>query len=118
MIATTNDAKFKMKTSTKQSSNFRPIIGKIVMAFALVSVMGSLSMTPAFSKDNESRAKDAQDRGRNDNRNRNDRRDQRAYRPAYQGSYRYSQPVYAPSPVYYPPQQSPGISLFFPLDLR
>jgi hypothetical protein len=36
----------------------------------------------------------------------------------YQHPYNYSQPVYAPPPVYYEPQQSPGISLFFPLDIR
>jgi hypothetical protein len=36
----------------------------------------------------------------------------------YQDPYRYSQPVYAPPPVYYEPRPSPGISLFFPLDIR
>jgi hypothetical protein len=36
----------------------------------------------------------------------------------YQHPYHYSQPVYAPPPVYYAPQQSPGISFFFPLDYR
>ena len=41
-----------------------------------------------------------------------------SYRPAYPQPYLYSQPVYVPPPVYYAPRQSPGISLFFPLDLR
>jgi hypothetical protein len=38
------------------------------------------------------------------------------YPPGYR--YPYAQPVYVPPPVYYEPRQSPGISLFFPLDLR
>jgi hypothetical protein len=32
--------------------------------------------------------------------------------------YMYAQPVYVPPPVYYPPMPSPGISLFFPIELR
>lgn len=39
-------------------------------------------------------------------------------RPAYPQPYVYAQPVYVPPPVYYAPRPSPGISLFFPLDLR
>ena len=38
--------------------------------------------------------------------------------PVYLSPYVYSQPVYVPPPVYYAPRQSPGITLFFPLDLR
>lgn len=48
---------------------------------------------------------------------RGDRRGYR-YRPDYRRPYRYAEPVYLPPPVYYEPRQSPGISLFFPLDLR
>ena len=40
------------------------------------------------------------------------------YRPYYPQPYLYAQPVYVPPPVYYAPRPSPGISLFFPLDLR
>lgn len=47
----------------------------------------------------------------------NDRQGYR-YQNEYRHPYRYSQPVYVPPPVYYEPRQSPGISLFFPLDLR
>jgi len=39
------------------------------------------------------------------------------YQPGYPQPYGYVQPVYIPPPVYYPPQ-SPGISLFFPLNPR
>ena len=38
-------------------------------------------------------------------------------RPGYY-PYMYAQPVYVPPPVYYPPMPSPGISLFFPIELR
>ena len=120
-----------MKISTKQARNFRPTIGKIVIALAFASVMGGMIISSAlgqynqYNQSNESRTRAAQDRNQNDNRNRNARRDQRAYRPAYQHPYHYSQPVYAPPPAYYYPDQrpgislqSPGISLFFPLDIR
>ncbi len=40
------------------------------------------------------------------------------YRPQYQQPYSYAQPLYVPPPVYYEPRQSPGITFFFPLDLR
>ena len=45
-------------------------------------------------------------------------RDHRGSRPEYSAPYSYAQPVYVPPPVYYEPQRSAGISLFFPLDLR
>jgi hypothetical protein len=125
-----------MKTSTKQAGNLRPTIGKIVTALALASIVSGMTISSALGQYNENRGR-AQDRNQNDNRyqnnnghqngnrNRNDRRDQRSYQQTYQHPYRYSQPVYAPPPVsYYPDQrqgislQSPGISLFFPLDIR
>jgi hypothetical protein len=114
-----------MKISTKQTRIVKPTISKIVMALAFASVMGGMTISPALGQHNENRARAAQDRDRNANRNRNDHRDQGAYRPGYQHPYRYAQPVYAPPPAYYYPEerpgisfQSPGISLFFPLDLR
>ena len=39
-----------MKTSTKQ---FRPTISKIMMALALASIIGGISITPALAKDND-----------------------------------------------------------------
>jgi hypothetical protein len=91
-----------MKTSTQQAANVRPAIGRIAMALALASVIGGLSVTPALARDND----------RRDGRGHERDRDRHEYRRPY------SQPVYAPPPVYYAPQQSPGISLFFPLDFR
>jgi hypothetical protein len=89
-----------MKTSTKQNRNVRPTISKIVMALTLASVMGGISVPPALAKGNDRRNE------------RSHERDRREYQ------HPYSQPVYVPPPVYYAPQQSPGISLFFPLDFR
>jgi len=71
------------------------------MALTLASVMCGMAVTPALARDN-------------------DRRNQRGHehdRRGYQHPY-YSQPVYVPPPVYYAPQPSPGISLFFPLNFR
>jgi hypothetical protein len=102
-----------MEISIKQGINFRPAIGKIAMAFALASVMGSICMAPALGRDDDRGRHDARD-----DRDRHDDRGQRDYRPVYRHPYHYAQPVYVPPPVYYPPPPSPGISLFFPLDIR
>jgi hypothetical protein len=109
-----------MKTSTSQARNWRPAIRKIVMAFAVASVMGAMAVTPALAKDNDNR-KGHQDQGLHKGQFKGERERPEyrpAYRPVYQDPYRYSQPVYAPPPVYYEPRPSPGISLFFPLDIR
>lgn len=103
-----------MKTSTNQARNLRPAIRKIVMALAVASVMGGMAITPALG-DNDGRQMH-RDNGRHNGEWRGDR-DRREYRPVYRQPY-YSQPVYVPPPVYYAPQQSPGISFFFPLDFR
>jgi hypothetical protein len=114
-VGNRQEMEIKMKTSTKQAKNFRPTLSKIVIALAVASVTGGMSVTPAFGEDRGHR-----DNGwHNDNRHddRYWREHQRVYRPVYRHPYTYSQPVYAP-PVYYPPQPSPGFSLFFPLDVR
>ena len=98
-----------MKTSTKQARNFRPTISKIVMALAVASVMGGMAITPALGANRQGH----QDKGWHKGQSQGDR-NRREYRPVYQ----HPQPVYAPPPVYYTPQQSPGISFFFPLDFR
>ena len=110
-----------MKTSTNQARNFRPTISKVVMALAFASVMGGIAMTPAHGAHGKGKGNDDRQGHRDNGGHRGERqgdRNQREYRPQYQRPYYYSQPVYAPPPVYYPPQPSPGISLFFPLDLR
>jgi hypothetical protein len=81
--------------------------------------MGAMSMTPAFAKDNDDDRRGHADKGWHKGQWRDDRREWRpVYQPVYREPYYYSRPVYVPPPVYYPPPQSPGISLFFPLDLR
>jgi hypothetical protein len=105
-----------MKTSTNQARNLRPTISKIVAALACASVMGGIAMTPAHARDNDDR-KGHQDKGWHKGERQGDR-DRREYRPVYQRPYFYAQPVYAPPPVYYAPQPSPGISLFLPLNIH
>lgn len=92
---------------------------RVALAVTWASVMAGLVMSaPLFARD--------YDQGRRGGRNvEHSQRDWRAsdgrdyrYRHVYRRPYAYAQPVYIPPPVYYEPRQSPGISLFFPLDLR
>jgi hypothetical protein len=108
-----------MKTSTNRAWNFRPAISKIGMALACISVIGSMAATPALAKDNDKRI-ERHDNGLHKGDRRGDRDWQRGYQQPYryQHPYVYAQPVYAPPPVYYAPQPSPGITLFFPLEIR
>jgi hypothetical protein len=110
-----------MGISTKQARAFRPTISKIVMACAFASVMGGISMTPALANDSD-RHEVHQDRDRHYDHDRHEHRPEYRsvpeYRPVYQHPYYYSQPVYAPPPIYYPPLPSPGVSFFFPLEIR
>ena len=92
--------------------NFRPILGRTALALTLVSVMGGLAM-PAFGDDRE----EHRDNGLRNGERHADRDFRRPVHRVYRRPYRYA-PVYAPAPVYYPPRPSPGISLFFPLDVR
>ena len=87
-------------------------------------VAGGVAMTPAFGDEHGNQGQGHNkggegargfQRDRHDNRNhRNYRRDE--HNPYY--PYMYAQPVYAPPPVYYPPMPTPGVSLFFPIELR
>ena len=85
------------------------IVGKILMAIIFASVIGGISAGPALGK-NDNRGRGPKQQGRHDNRRWNNDRDRRVYR-----SYRYApEPIYAPPPVIYAPEPSPGISIFFP----
>lgn len=95
-----------MKTSKTQAGSLRPAIGRIAAAVVIAAVTGSMFATPAFARRDDHR------RGGEWHGHRGGGVVIGAY------PYGYAQPVYAPPPVYYPPQPSPGISLFFPLNVR
>lgn len=101
-----------MKTSTAKARNIGAKVGKITMAAAVVAAIVGLGMTPAFGGEHDDRGADAHDRGHSADRGR------QYYRPQRHYPYHYAQPVYAPPPAYYPAQPSPGITLFFPLEIR
>lgn len=115
-------------TSSTQARYFRPTGRKVAMALAVASLIGGVSVSPVLAQhDNEhGRGDPGGDRGQREwQGNRSGHGYQHGYRPEYRPEYRpqyvqhyhYAQPVYVP-PVYYEPRQSPGISFFFPLDLR
>jgi hypothetical protein len=119
-----------MKTSMLQARNARPAISKIMIALVFASMVGAIATGPALARD-DNRSNEHQDQGRRDEHQDQGKRDEhqdqdrrrdesnfnRDGRGDRQPNY-YAQPVYAPPPVYYAPQPSPGISLFFPLDIR
>ncbi len=117
-----------MKSSTNQTGFFKPTGRKAVIALAFASLLGGLSISPAFAERNndhyrDNRHGDRQHESRRDHNHRREwRHDRHAYRyqPEYRRSYYYyAQPVYVPPPVYYyEPPRPPGINLYFPLDLR
>ena len=98
-----------MRTSNTRTRKFSSTVGTIVMALVVASMIGGISIAPAFGKDHDKRQgyyERGHDRGR------------RAYQQPRH--YYYSEPVYAPPPVYYnpAPYQSPGINLVFPVHIR
>jgi len=99
-----------MKTSNTRTRKFSSTVGKILMVLVFASMIGGISIAPAFGKDN-GKHKWYYNQGRGHG--------QRVY---YQQSrhYYYPAPVYAPPPVVYEPYpyQSPGISIVFPVNIR
>jgi hypothetical protein len=88
---------------------------------ALVALVTALLFTSACADDDRDRGEQRGDH-RSEERHpgrhygRSHAPPRRDYRD--ESEYRYAAPVYAPPPVYYQPQSSPGISLFLPFDLR
>jgi hypothetical protein len=110
-----------MKTAMLQARNATPAISKIMISLVFATMVGAIATGPALARD-DGRRDERQDQGRRDEHpdegrqrgeSHNDRDRHESQRP-----YHYAQPVYVPPPVYYAPQPSPGISLFFPLDIR
>lgn len=102
-----------MKFTTKQYSQRSSIIGNIAMTLTIATVLNGIAIMPAFADDDD-RHRDNRDKHHRERYERHDHRD--AYR-GRRDPYYYSAPVYVP-PVYYAPQPSAGITLFFPIDLR
>jgi len=78
---------------------------KFMAALAAASLVSGLSIAPAFADDHGHDQRGHSERGRD-------------WHPDHRGPYAYAQPVYVPPTVYIQPQQSPGISLFLPLEFR
>jgi hypothetical protein len=117
-----DNAGANMKTSMQQTGNFRPTVRKIAIVLAAASLMGGMLIAPALARDGDDGRRGHADKGwHKGQERRGGDRDyywQPAYRPVYREPYYYAQPVYVPPPVYYRAPQSPGVTLFFPLDLR
>jgi hypothetical protein len=97
-----------MTVLTARCRSSRSTIGKLGLVLLLASI-GTMTVGPAFAQ--------GYYQGRHDHhrgwRHGYDRRDWRGA-PEYEPY----QEVYAPPPVYYPPQPSPGVNLFFPIRIR
>jgi len=105
--------------STGRGSGSLP--GRQLATLLLAATLGLLFAGPALADRNDHQKRDRQrieQSRKHDQREwREQHRDDRGQYGNYR-TYRQPQPVYLPPPVYYAPPQSPGISLFFPLDLR
>jgi hypothetical protein len=91
-----------------------PVVGKIMMALIIVSLIGGISVLPALGK-NDNRGQGPPQRGYYDDRGRHDNRGRRVYRP--HGYYRPGR-VYGPPPAFIVPIPPPGISIFLPFHIR
>ena len=93
------------------------------MALAFASLISVLTLSPALAAERDGRDQGGRN-GQQDQHASRDRHARNEHRHEPRQSYRYEQnryeqPVYVPPPVYYDePQRSPGISIFFPFDLR
>jgi hypothetical protein len=107
-----------MRTSTPCHILTGIRIRRIAFALALATAVGALPMRPVIGQDRDGHDRHMQsDREHRDDRyNQHDDRYQDQRRAP---RYRYHQyPVYVPPPVYYPRHASPGITLFFPFEIR
>lgn len=107
-----------MKSATQGTAFFGAAGRKAVAVLGFVSLLGAMSMSPAFADPGHGRGGPHANNGQRDHGQRGWHGDRHDGRHVYRRPYVYAQPVYVPPPVYYEPRQSPGISLFFPLDLR
>jgi hypothetical protein len=106
-----------MRTSDTPARKSSSTVGKIVMALVFASMIGGISIAPAFGKDKD-RREGYNEHGRYEKGRYVYEHGLRVYQPPRR--YYYPAPVYAPPPVVYAPApyQSPGISLVFPIIIR
>ncbi len=116
-----------MKSLIHKARHFRSTGLNVVMALAFASLISGLSSSSALADNDNGRGQGARHGDHDQRASRGHHRGRHGHRAEYRTEYRteyrqpyyYQQPVYVPPPVYYEePRQSPGISLFFPLDLR
>ena len=104
-----------MKTLIQKAKLLRLIGNKVVMTLILVSAISVLSISSAFADgDGEHHVHGDHDGYRYQR----EYQQPYGYQRGYQQPYAYVQPVFVPPPVYYVPQQPPGISLVFPLNFN
>ena len=102
-----------MKTLIQKAKLLRQIGNKVVMALILVSAISVLSISSAFAD------RDGEHHGHHHGHGyQREYQQLYGYPQGYQQPYAYVQPVFVPPPVYYVPQQPPGISLVFPLNFN
>lgn len=99
-----------MTTSMTRARNVRATAGKMLLAVALASTLGGLSVGPALADDRDRRQEQQNRAWQQEQARARYERDRRDYHRRQ--TYR---PVYVPPPVVYAPAPSPGISIFFPL---
>jgi len=106
-----------MRPSTTRARQGRLIVGKIMLALAVASLLVGVSMGPALSGDNDRRHGQ---QVRDQRAHRSYQRAHRSYRRAHMPYGYYPAPpvIYAPPPVVHVPPPSPGISLFFDFPIR
>jgi len=100
-----------MTYSTAPGGSVRSIAGKLAMACAFLALVAGAAIQPAFA--------DGHGRGGHGGRGYGGHGGYGGCRGCGgYGPYYAPYQVYAPPPVYYPPQPSPGVSLFFPIRIR
>jgi hypothetical protein len=106
--------------SPRIRSGTRSRTGRIAVLLALATLATGLPVRAAFADHDDENRGNYQGNGQghgNGNGHRNSRgRYHRGHSYAVRPGYGY--PVYAPPPVYYPPVVSPGITLFFPIEIH
>jgi hypothetical protein len=113
------EGKTTMNSSIRYVTGLRTAGRKVAMAISWASVMTVLAISaPLAARDNDQGGRDGRYVGQSQRDWRANNARNHRYRHVYRRPYVYAQPVYVPPPVYYEPRQSPGITLFFPLDIR